>query len=317
MHIFIAGATGVLGRRVVPRLIAAGHHVAALSRSDANARQLAESGAEPRPGDLFDKEAMIRLTRDCDVIMHLATAIPKTSRAKPRDWAVNDRIRRKGTMHLVSAGLRNRCRLYIQQSITYLYGNRGGAWVDETTPIASEIPAAARSALDMEKTVSDASAQSNLPALILRFGSFYSHDSSHTQEMFGAIRRGRFPVFGAGNAYWNLINVDDAAEALVKAVEKVQSPAGDVVNVCDDEPVLYSDLVDFIASTLAARRPMRIPEFVARILIGSEGVNFLLSSVRCRNDKAKQLLGWAPGHPTYREGVKAEVAKWMAAVGEK
>lgn len=317
MNVFIAGATGVLGRRVVPRLIAAGHRVAGLSRSENNARTLSESGAEPRAGNLFDPNEMLRISRGSDAILHLATAIPTGARPKKQDWSMNDRIRREGTVNLVAAAVANRCKFYLQQSITFLYGDRAGAWVDETTPIASPLATVTRSAAEMERIVIGAVERKALAAAVLRFGAFYSYDSASTAGMFEAIRAGRFPVIGGGKAYWNLISVDDAAEAIVTAVANAGSLSGEIINVCDDEPAPYGDIVGFIASVLGARRPRRIPALAARMLAGSDAVDFLLSSARCRNDKAKKILGWRPQYPTYREGVKVEVTKWLESKGRR
>ncbi len=301
----------MLGRRVVTRLIAAGHRVSALSRSDITARRLAEEGAEPRSGDLFDPESVLRITRGSDAILHLATAIPTKSRPKPADWNLNDRIRREGTANLVAAAVEHRCKLYVQESVTFLYGHRHGEWVDETAPVASPLPLNVQSAADMEGIVSAAGSTRGLPYVILRFGTFYSSDSAHTAEIFGAIRRGLFPAFGGGKAYWDLISVDDAAGAVARTVGKAGSISGETLNVCDDEPVLYCDLVDFVAKRLGAKRPKRVPAFIGKLLAGSQAVDFLLASVRCRNERAKRVLGWRPEYPTYREGMEAEIVKWL------
>src|SRR5512143_1719084 len=138
MNIFICGATGVLGRRAVEAFVAGGHRVVGLSRSPANTEWLRAHGAEARTGDLFDGEQMRELSADCDAVLHLATAIPSGSKTTPADWAMNDRIRREGTVNLVEAAVRNGCRLYLQQSITFLYGDRKGEWVDEQSALPPE-----------------------------------------------------------------------------------------------------------------------------------------------------------------------------------
>ncbi len=311
MKVFVSGATGVLGRRVVKRLMGSDHAVVGLSRSEANHEWLIRHGAEPRAGDLFDRENVYQITSDCEGILHLATAIPTRSRTSRKDWDTNDRIRRDGTRNLVEAAIGHKTRLYIQESITLIYGDQEGGWVDEGTPIPGRQPAILESEIDMEQIVSDAINQHDLPAIILRFGSFYSHDSAQTRGMLGLIRKGFFPIIGDGKDYWNLINVDDAAEAVIKAIDSYEAGLRQTFNVCDDEPVRYGEMVRFIAETLGARRPMRIPRFLAKFMLGSHVVEAIFSSMRCRNHLIKDVLGWAPRYPTFREGYRAEIDRWL------
>ena len=313
MKVFIAGATGVLGRRVVRLLVAKGHTVAGLSRSRQNTAWLSQNGAEPRPGDLFNAGQMVELAAGCEAVLHLATAIPKKTPARPGDWALNDRIRREGTQALVEAALRNHCRLYVQQSVTFVYGDRQGAWTDEDTPIAADPGSVIQSAVDMEALVARNVRDNQLPAINLRFGAFYSHGSALTQSIFAAARRGQFPVLDGGGAYWSQINVDDAALAVLAAVERYPAGLGQTFNVCDDEPVTYRALADYIAQELGAPRPMALPAWLGRLLIGSGTVGALLASMRCRNQRLKDVLGWRPQYPTFREGYRAEIAAWLAA----
>ncbi len=236
MKIFVAGATGVLGRRVVRKLTENGHRVVGLSRSEGNTELLSGIGAEPRTGNLFNKEDVRELSSDCEAILHLATAIPTKARSTKKDWMLNDRIRREGTANLVDAAILNKCRLYVQQSVTFLYGDRKGEWVDEEAAISPLQPPVLQSAADMERIVSDAALRHRLPAVILRFGSFYAHDSAQTSSMFSAIQRGRFPVIGSGEVYWNMITIDDAADAVLSAVHSGSTRPGEVFNICDNEP---------------------------------------------------------------------------------
>ncbi len=316
MKIFLSGATGVLGRRVVRLLVEQGHHVIGLSRSQRNEEWISQNGAEARLGDLFNLSGMIRLTGDCEAILHLATAIPKKARTSLADWAANDRIRREGTEILVEAAMRNGCQLFLQQSVTFLYGDRNGEWVDESTSITAQPEGILRSAADMEEIVNSAIRRKGLPAILLRFGSFYSHDSAHTQAMFERMRKGTDAVVGSGNVYWNLINVDDAALAVFRAVEHFPNNLGQTFNICDDKPVLYGELADEVARMLGARRPGRIPAFLARLLLGTQTVNFLLASVRCKNQLAKEKLGWVPHYSTYQEGYSVEARKWLEESGQ-
>jgi nucleoside-diphosphate-sugar epimerase len=310
MRIFIAGATGVLGRRVVHQLIANGHEVIGLCRSAQNSNWLRHQGATPRQGDLFNPEGLIRITDDCDATLHLATAMPTKTRTTARDWALNDRIRREGTENLVAAALRNNHKFYLQQSITLLYGDRDGDWVDESTPLPEKQLDLIQSAVDMEGIVRRAGGD-GLPATILRLGRFYSYDSAHTQSMFQMVKKGLFPVIGKGDFFWHLIDVDDAASAVVQAVGKYHSCLDQTFNVCDDEPVLFNTLINFVADTLGARSPFHIPVWLAKLMLGSSMVQAMMLSTRCRNERFKEAAGWQPEFPTYRTGIAAEMKKWL------
>ena len=312
MKVFIAGATGILGRRVVSLLVRGQHQVVGLSRSDANDSALRDQGAEPRRGDLFNRDQMVDCSADCDAVVHLATAIPTKSRAKTSDWALNDRIRREGTAALLTAALNNKAKLYIQQSVTFLYGDRNGEWVDESVPIAATQLPIIRSAADMEALVADAVLREHLPAIILRFGSFYSHDSRQTGMMFELARKRQFPIMGDGSPYWNMLRADDAAAAVVQALETGQRNSGKVFNVCEREPVQYGEFVQLLASTAGAAPPRRLPSFAARWLLGRDTAQFLLASVRCKSTAAHEHLGWSPQYPSLREGLRHEFERWTA-----
>jgi nucleoside-diphosphate-sugar epimerase len=311
MKVFIAGATGVIGRRVLKQLVAGGHQVVGLSRSPANAAWLSQNGAQAALGSLFDAEALAGLTRGCEAVLHLATAIPTKTRASRNDWLLNDRIRTEGTRALLAAAARNACRLYVQESITYFYGEHGDEWVDEDTPPAAPPGSVLESALEMERLV----AQSALPAVVLRFGLFYCHDSAQTRAIFVSARRGQFPIIGDGRAFWSSIQVDDAAAAVVRAVERPERAAGHTFNVVDDEPARYRDVAAFIARSLGARPPLHVPAFVARLLVGGALVDALTTSARVRNQRFKDAVGWAPQYPSYREGYRAEMEKWSDESG--
>ncbi len=316
MKVFIAGATGVLGRRIVKRLIAGGHSVAGLCRSRRNREWLQKNGAEARDGDLFDGASLTRITSDSEAIVHMATAIPVGARPGKDDWRLNDRIRLEGTENLLCAAVANRCGIYVQQSVTFLYGDRQGAWTDESTAPAATLPEMLRSAVEMEAMVRRADAGNGLTSTILRFGSLYAHDAAHTDSMFSQIRKRRLPLIGDGAVYWNPIHADDAAEAVVNAIENHTVAAGKTYNICDDKPVLLRQLTSFIAKSFGARTPRYTPPFLARLLIGGDSMKFLSASARCRNDGAKRDLGWSPSFATYKEGVSAEIALWLERAGK-
>ncbi len=310
MKVFIAGATGVLGRRVVRRLAAGGHQVVGLSRSPQNAEWLAQAGAEARSGDLFHAEQLAELAAGCEAVLHLATAIPDKTRTSRRDWALNDRVRVEGTRALLAAAARSHCQVYVQQSVIFIYGDHGDDWVDETTPIGDAPGGILQSAVDMEQLVTGAAKEQGLPAVVLRLGMFYCSDSVQTRAILASARRGQFPIIGRGENYWSQIHVDDAAAAVVSAVEKRAQAAGRTYNVVDDEPARYRDVAAFIAQSVGARSPMRLPATVARLLLGSPTVDTLTTSIRVRNQRIKDELGWKPEFPSFREG-------WREVIGRE
>lgn len=310
MRLFIAGATGVLGRRVVHKLLAAGHEVVGLSRSPQNKQWLAQAGAISRRGDLFESTDLADITRDCDAILHLATSIPEVSKPRLTDWALNDRIRRQGTQTLLDVARGHGCEFYLQQSVTFIYGDHDGAWVDESTPIFDHQPLFLQSTIDMERAVAEAD-QRGLPTITLRFGTFYSHDSVHTQTMLDMLQKRRFPVVGDGGGYLNLINVDDAADAVCAAVENHRRCRGATMNVCDDHPVTHNDLTSFVAEQLGASPPPRIPRWMGRMAMGGDFMDAMLASARCRNDAFKAATGWSPAFPTYKHGFPVEIERWL------
>lgn len=302
-RVFVAGATGVLGRRVVANLVADGHSVFGSSRSKQNETILNELGAEPRAVDLFNRDSVVQATRDCDLILHLATAIPDKMRTRLSDWAANDRLRRETTEHLVAASQEHDAALIVQ-SITFLYGDKAGANVDETSAIGSELSPILTSAVDMEATVF---AAEELQYVILRFGSFYCWDSTQTQDLIKLVRRGRYGCIGKGDTFWNVIHVDDAATAICHAVASTKNR--EVYNICDDQSVTPFELGSFLGETLGTQRsPLLVPKWMANIALGSHTVRTLTASHRASNTKAKRDLGWTPRYPSFREGYEQVLA---------
>ncbi len=312
MKIFIAGATGVLGRRVIAGLISSNHRVVGLSRSDQNDLILNQLGAEPYRGDLFDKDKLISIVSDSEAVLHLATSIPSKLPIIRADWEANDRIRTEGTKNLIEAAVQNKCKLYIQESITALYGNQEGKLVDENSKISASIPQPAESAVVMEQLINRAINDHNLPAILLRFGTFYSYDSGLTASTFSAIQKGAYNIIGNGNVYWNLINVDDASDAVVQAVNNSGNNKGKTFNICDDMPVLYKDVILFIAKKLKARKPGTVSVEEAKQVLGSGMIEYMLTSYRCSNKRAKKELGWQPVYADYKAGYTHELNNWLS-----
>jgi 2-alkyl-3-oxoalkanoate reductase len=279
MQILVLGASGVLGRQVVPRLVERGHAVRAIVRRAEQARALQVTGAEPVLGDILDQESLHAAARNCDAILHLATAIPRTGDG---DWSRNDRIRREGTDNLLAAAAANGVGRYVQQSIAMLYGDTGRSVVDESAPL--QPTARIQSAADMEKMVRRA----RLDWCILRGGMFYGAGAGLEEEWRHAAQQGELVLPGDGSDLISLVHVVDMARAVLVAVEYASS--GSVYNVVDDEPARYADLFAYVAAQLGVAAPQP----------GGPRLRF---SFGCSNARIKRELGWQPAYPSYRSGL--------------
>jgi nucleoside-diphosphate-sugar epimerase len=301
MRVFVAGATGGVGRLVVRDLVARGHVVAGLARSAANEAILRWLGAVPAAGDLFDPDSLAGAVRGADVVMHLAAAIPSVRRPTLSDWRLNDRVLTEGTANLLDAACRARARFYVQQSAISVHGSAGESWIDEGSPLVPH--RVADSAVTMERLVREAGKLHRLRAAILRSGTLYHADSPHTQAMMAGLKDGKRPIIGMGANFRSMIHGEDLARAFVLAAE--MQPVGETFLAVDDEPVRWRDLYTHLARAAGGPRPNYLPPFAARLTLGSLTVDLETASLRCRNGKLKRHLGWQPRFPTYRDGIAA------------
>lgn len=280
MRVAEVGGTGVLGRNVVPILTENGHKVVALVRTKPQSSYFEQVGVETVPSDILRPEALIAATASSDVVLHLATAIPREG--SKETWAMNERIRREGTRNLLDAAALNGVTRYVQQSITFLYGETTDARADESSPLrpAPRI----QSAADMEEMVRT----SPLDWCILRGGVFYGPATGRDEGWRKSAREGTLRLPGDGSALLSLTHVADMARAVVQAAETAPSPS--VFNVVDDQPVTYRELFGYIAAQERTRPPQT-------------GGEIGLPSLACSNTKIKSELGWAPVYRTYRSGL--------------
>ena len=278
MKILAIGSTGVLGRHVIPRLIESGHAVRTVARKPEQVKQLQRLGSDAALGDILDAESLKRAATDCEVALHLATAIPKPGNSQ--DWALNDRIRREGTQNLLTACQHAGVRRYIQQSTCFLYRYQSGSLADETTPL--EPNPFLQSTLDMEALVQ----ASPLDWCILRGGFFYG-PNTFEDAWREALRQGTLSLPGDGSGQLSLIHQVDMATAVVLAAEKAS--ARSIYNVVDDHPVTYKELFEYLAALVGSPSP-------------SLGGSVFLPPFACRNDRLK-ALGWALAYPSYRSGL--------------
>lgn len=305
MKIFIAGASGVLGRRLVRSLMARGHSVVGQVRSAKAEAAVAAAGGEPRQADLFDSESLARAADGCEVVIHAATAIPTKQKTTAADWAMNDHIRRKGTRCLAEAAGKIGAKAYIQQSVVWVANPKDGSTFDEDSPVVAD--SLVRSAVDAEAIAREAGAAEGFTTAILRGGAFYDCDSAHTRMLADGIRKRAMPIIGRGDAVWSLIHTDDAASAYAAVAER---PRAGVWHIVDDEPVAVSALFEAIAARLGAPRPRHVPVWLARWFAGERAVAYFTRSTRTSNARFRRDFGWAPKYPTYREGLDQTIAEW-------
>jgi nucleoside-diphosphate-sugar epimerase len=303
MRIFIAGASGVLGQRLVRQFTARGHAVIGQVRSAKAESAVREAGGEPRHADLFDAESLAQAAEGCDTVIHAATAIPVKQKTIPADWAMNDHIRRKGTRCLTEAAAKIGAKTYLQQSIAWVARPKDDSPFDEDSPLVPE--PAIQSAIDAEAIAREAESAEGFTVVILRGGFFYDSESAHTRMIAGALRKRQMPVIGSGEAMWAMIHTDDAASAYVAAAEK---PRSGIWHIVDNELVEVRTFLKEFAARLGAPTPRRVPIWLAKWLAGEQAVEYFTRSTRTTNARFRRDFGWTPRYPTYREGLQQIVA---------
>jgi nucleoside-diphosphate-sugar epimerase len=306
MRVFVAGASGAIGTRLVPRLIERGHEVTGTCRSPEKAERLRALGAEPVVLDLLEREAVIEavVAAKPDAIVHEATALAdvRFSRNLDRTFAQTNRLRSEGTDALVAAARDADVRRFVAQSFaSFRYAREGGPVKTEDDPLdpapvstTRETNAAMR---HLEEAVADAG------GIALRYGGFYGAANDGLLE---PVRRRQFPIVGDGGGVSSFIHLDDAATATVLALEHVGGPA--VYNIVDDEPAPVREWLPVLASVLGAKPPRRFPRWLARLFAGEAGVVMGTEARGAFNAKAKRELGWTLRYPSWREGFPAAYA---------
>jgi nucleoside-diphosphate-sugar epimerase len=310
MRVFVAGATGAIGKQLVPRLVAAGHEVHGMTRSESKRALLYDLGAEPVVADALDPtqvaDAVARATPD--VIVHELTAIGAIDmRHFSRDFAATNRLRIEGTDNLLSAGQAVGVRRFVAQGIAGFgaYARTGGPVKTEEDPLeqapAREMRETLAAVGHLERAVLGAEWTEGI---VLRYGAFYGPDTSLAPgaEQFEMVRKRKYPLVGDGGGVWSFIHTADAAEATMAAVERGQRG---VYNIVDDDPARVAEWLPALAQTLGAKRPMRVPRFIGRLFAGEVGVVMMTEVRGASNAKAKRELGWQPAHPSWRQGFAA------------
>jgi nucleoside-diphosphate-sugar epimerase len=300
MKVFVTGATGVIGTPTVHNLLAAGHEVLAVARSDEKAAVLARAGATPVRVDLFDPDAVAAALGGIDAVANLATHIPPLSRAsRASGWAENDRIRTEVSTNLVDAALAGGATRLVQESITFIYPDRGDDWIDESVPI--EPPLGTASVLVAEGNAARFTAGGG-GGVVLRFALFYGPGSFHTQAFVKAARRGVGVTAGRPGGYLSSIHADDAAAAVVAALGVEPG----TYNVADDEPVTRRQFTRILGDAVGRAPRVRVPGRLASL--GGRRSAAMTRSQRIANRRFKEASGWAPAYPSVGDGVTAVVA---------
>jgi nucleoside-diphosphate-sugar epimerase len=307
MKVFLAGATGAIGKRLVPMLVSAGHSVTGTTRHPDKAKSLRAAGARPEiVNALSSREVLEAVQRsEPDVIIHQLTAIPANFNLRrfDQEFATTNRLRTEGTDHLLAAARAVGCRRFIAQSYTGWPYARTGGWIKtEEDPLASSPDPGMRRSFEAIRHLESAVLQNGpIEGFVLRYGGFYGPGTSlgHGSPMLEQIRRRRVPVVGNGLGHWSFVHIDDAASATLAAVE---AALPGVYNVADDEPAPVSEWLPFLASVLGAKPPRHIPRWLGRIAIGQHGVAMMTEIRGASNRKAKSLLNWRLKWPSWRQG---------------
>lgn len=306
MKIFVAGATGVLGRKLLPLLLADGHDVTAVARNPTGRARVEAAGARPAEVSLFDVDALRAAVAGHDAVINVATKIPTgPSAAKLSAWKENDRIRREGSANLVDAALHAGAGRYVQESIAFVYDDHGEQWIHEDGRLRLEFQL--HSAVDAEAQAARFT-EAGGQGVALRFGLFLDETSAHFADAVAMLRKGWAPIFGPPAAYQASILVDDAAAAAAAAL---RAPAG-LYNVTDDEPLTRKDHFAAAAEALGLPPAKPLPEALGKL----PRVRVLARSQRVANGKFKQASGWAPRFPSAGESW-TELVRRLRERGER
>jgi nucleoside-diphosphate-sugar epimerase len=311
MRVFLAGATGAIGRPLVPKLLQAGHEVTGMTRSEESATRLRETGADAVVCDVFDEGGVREAMRSAapEAVVHQLTALP--DRMDFRDettYQETNRLRTEGTRILLDSALAAGGRRFIAQSIAFAYAPTGETVKDEEAPLMTGVSGhfgeGVEAVSEMEGAVTGAE---GLEGLVLRYGFFYGPGTHYASDGSTAedVRKRRMPVVGRGEGVFSFIHLDDAADATVAALER---GAPGVYNVVDDEPAPMRDWLPVYAEALGAKPPLRVPKLLARLVAGKEAAAFATTLRGASNTKVKREFGWEPRHPSWRQGFRESLA---------
>lgn len=310
MHVFVAGATGVLGRRLVSELAREGHEVVGLSRTERNDAVVRAGGGDPRRGDVLDFDSLLTAADGADVVVNAASAMPKTRSPTKQDWARNDKIRRQGTKNLTAAAGHIGAKQYVQQSLVWVARRPDGSEFSEEDDWNPN--AITQSEVDAERLAIDARMAYEYDVSILRCGWLYAPDAAHTQLIAQGLLEGDLPIIGGGllgrkDAELSCLHADDAARAFTTVINR---RTNGLWHVTDDNPVTVSAYLSEFARLLGAAEPRRVPAWLARFLTTPEAVDLFSNSMPTTNEPFCEETGWRPHFGDYRDGLAHIVAEW-------
>ena len=309
MKVFVAGATGALGRPLVKQLVERGHEVTGMTRSESKTDLLRALGAKPVVADAFDPDAVARAVAEAepDVIVHQMTSIEASFNPRKMEeaFALTNRLRTEGTDHLLAAGRAVGIKRFVAQSFApWPYARTGGMVKSEDDPLDSSPPAEVRTTVDAIKYLEQAVVGADwTEGIALRYGGFYGPGTSvgldPPGEQIEMIQKRKFPLAGKGTGVWSFVHIDDAASATVEAIEHGKRG---IYNVVDDEPAPVAEWLPVLANAVGAKPPRHVPLWLAR-LAGGKVTEVMMSDLRgSSNSKAKRELGWKPRYPSWRDG---------------
>jgi nucleoside-diphosphate-sugar epimerase len=304
MRVFVAGASGAIGRPLVRQLVAAGHEVTGMTRRAERAEAIRAAGADAVVCDAFDAEGLREavVAAAPEAVVHALTALPPKFNPRSDYLAPTNRIRVEGTRNLVAAVQAAGARRLVAESVSFFYRPQGGWVKDEEAPLNGDVPGRFGAGLEaiaaLERQILGAK---GIEGVVLRYGWFYGPGTYYDRGGSQAedVRKRRYPVVGKGTGTFSFIHVDDAASATAAAVER---GAPGIYNVVDDEPTPLSEWLPVYADALGAKRPRRVPAWLARLVAGGPVATAALEMRGADNAKAKRELDWQPAHPSWRQG---------------
>jgi nucleoside-diphosphate-sugar epimerase len=320
MNVFVAGATGAIGKQLLPMLVEDGHEVTGMTRTAAKAEAIRAMGAEPAVADALDPESVAQVVAQAepDAVIHELTTIDTSALGRSIDkmFAQTNRLRTAGTDHLLTAAKAAGARRFIVQSFAGWPSERvGGPIKTEEDPLQEHPPKTVSESLAaikyLERTVTGAS---GIEGLALRYGGFYGPGTSIAVNPDGAqvemIRKRRVPVIGDGAGIWSMVHIRDAAAATAAALDRGEPG---LYNIVDDDPARVSEILPELAKVVGAGPPRHFPRWVGRLLAG-EANTIMMTEVRgASNAKAKRELGWELRYPSWRQGFREGLEQNNAA----
>jgi nucleoside-diphosphate-sugar epimerase len=309
MKVFVAGATGALGKQLVPMLVERGHEVTGMTRSPSKEELIRSMGARPAMADALDPEAVAQAVAQAEpeAVVHELTDLTGTfARNIDKSFATTNRLRTEGTDHLLAAAKAAGARRFIAQSFAgWPSEPTGGPVKTEDDPLQQHPPKTVTQSLAAIRHVEDVTRDDGIEALALRYGGFYGPGTSIALEPPGEllemVRKRRLPVIGDGGGIWSMVHIRDAAAATAAALERGEPG---VYNVADDEPAPVGTFLAELAKAVGAKPPRHLPRWVGRLAAGEVGVMMMTEIRGASNAKAKRELDWELRYPSWRQGIR-------------